>query len=233
MLILIISILGIIIGIIGIYFICEVPQESPKSFSEESMMLLEKSVELPDPITESVQDSLLEPIPEPIPNNGLHRSWRNGFLYITDYKNGRKNGNEQKYKDFNLVMSCNYIHNKLHGPCTHYSKNERIECNYFHGALDGLYEKYNNDSVKIFEEHYLNGLLHGTQLGWENGQLKHSTKYIDGIKHGPYMASYYDMKEEGQYKNGKQHGTWITTLPNGKIIRERYKNGVKNKFYYF
>ena len=66
---------------------------------------------------------------------------------------------------------------------------------------------YHRSGQKQFENHYKNGVRHGTQLWWyENGQLKSTQSYENGLLHGISKSWWEDGRIMGlnTYVNGIQ-----------------------------
>lgn len=88
--------------------------------------------------------------------------------------------------------------------------------------------KYDNGQLKVSEE-YIDGLANGTQISYyKNGQTKEELKYENGKPVGEYL-SYYENGNifcQGNYLEGKKEGVWkVYNEDNKLILTQTYKNG--------
>jgi len=133
--------------------------------------------------------------------DGLQYKWDiNGILIeIENFNNGEKNG-LQKYGDIErgkLSREENYSNGKKDGVQRNW--NDRgdlvVEENYklgeLHGAQFEIREDWGNDAqgynylIKTHtESNYWNGLLHGEQRYWEDGQCIWAKNYLEGVLNG-------------------------------------------------
>jgi antitoxin component YwqK of YwqJK toxin-antitoxin module len=63
-----------------------------------------------------------------------------------------------------------------------------------------------------------------------NGQVKESTYFVGGERHGQTLRYYRDgtLRAEGEHENGKMVGHWLWQLPDGSRDDERsgtYEDG--------
>ena len=116
-------------------------------------------------------------------------------------------GFAQESVDYNSLTEQNGIYSKINSntPFTGllYSLYDNGKL-FLEGEMaDGKWNwsiSYYRSGQKQFEDHYENGVQHGTQLWWyENGQLKSSQSYEDGILDGPFIAWWPDGKIMSEY----------------------------------
>ena len=123
------------------------------------------------------------------------------FKFKGTYKKGKQVGKwiRNKYdKDSNLIKSQEYLDGKLHGNVEFYKKHSALleKGTYKNGKKEGLWVTY-------FDE---------------VNAVKSKVNFQNGIKYG--KAKYYKLKRntsyllrEGNYKNNREDGSWITYDP--------------------
>ena len=102
---------------------------------------------------------------------------------------------------------------------------------YKYGKVNGLYERYNEDGIKITEGTRKDTYKEGIWKIFEGkkGRLISEINYENNKPNG--SAKFYDsksksLKEEGQYLNGKQDGKWKSYDPSGELTKEvEYEKG--------
>ena len=104
---------------------------------------------------------------------GIHKYWyESGIVQLVKgYKDGKQHGiHESYYLDGAISETINYVDDKRIGRCINYLPNGNV--------------------VKI--SHFKNGLLHGKYTKWTT-QLKHECYYVDGMLHGEYIIYEQDQ----------------------------------------
>ncbi len=110
--------------------------------------------------------------------------------------------------------------------------------NFDQGRRDGTAVAFHPNGNKQIEAEYKDNQLNGSFRQYDaTGALKTTMVYKDSVRVGPFVEyygregqpSFFDprvKKVEGQYQDGKEHGTWVTNYNNGQtaIIRN-YENG--------
>ena len=104
---------------------------------------------------------------------------------------------------------------------------------YKYGKVNGLYQRYNQDGIKITEGTRKDTYKEGIWKIYEGkkGRLISEINYKNNKQNG--SAKFYDSKskrvsQEGQYLNGKQDGQWKTYDASGELIKEvEYGKGRK------
>jgi len=108
-----------------------------------------------------------------------------------------------------------------------YYKNGTLnsKTNYKYGAINGLYEKFNEEGIKIKEGNRKDTYKEGVWKIYEGkkGRLRSEITYKNDNQNG--LAKFYNtnansIAKEGQYLNGKQHGTWKHYDMAGELIKE-------------
>lgn len=125
---------------------------------------------------------------------------------------------------------------------------------YINQVKDSTWTFYNEDGVKISEEHYVLGKPYGNwRVYYHNGQVMEERYFEDGLENGPYKqyfhsglvkqeATYVDgafegnaafyhengmLRMEGKYYHDAKEGKWKTYDEKGDLVDERiYRKGV-------
>jgi len=145
-----------------------------------------------------------------------------------NYKNREREGlSERFYDNGQLDDKKNYKNGKKEGLTENYHKNGQLSFKgkYKNDEKDGLFEGYYDNGQLHYKDNYINGKLTGPhERYFKNGQLKSRGNYknngkFEGIwerydEKGKDVSNdsyrYYDdsgqLKESGQYINGKHNG---------------------------
>ncbi len=112
------------------------------------------------------------------------------------YKDGLKSGNwKYYYPDGNLEQTGFYLKGKENGVWKWYYQNGNI----------------------MREESYLSGLTEGVYTEYDiNGNIIISGSYKFGMRTGKWIENVGDRITEGEYRNDKKEGLWISKFTNGK-----------------
>lgn len=102
-----------------------------------------------------------------------------------------------------------------------------------HFGKEGLYERFNENGVKVEEAVYKNDTLDGYRiLYYENGDTQVVENYIEGRFEGDFKAYYESggIEMEGQYVYNEMDGSWKRYYKNGQLMedvtfRENAENG--------
>jgi antitoxin component YwqK of YwqJK toxin-antitoxin module/Flp pilus assembly protein TadD len=172
----------------------------------------------------------------------------------TNYKNGKIHG---KYISFfsngKIKLEGEYQEDNAIGTWKYYYSNGNIDYtgSYVNGIASGEWKYFDTRGV-LLETRLLNseGDFHGDNLIYVDGKLYIKSTYKNGmlIKVAYYSAdgtelgkgenkdgnfkikSYYttgQLRSEGEYKKGKQHGEWKYYFRNGKLQSEfKYADGL-------
>lgn len=160
--------------------------------------------------------------------------WPDGTLKATGkYINDSKDG-EWKYffEDGTLEQVGKYMFDQLDGVWRWYFKDGelRLEQNFFEGLADGDVVEYNDSNEVIVQGQYLDGLKTGIWKYSSHGVLE-TGEYVQGEREGRWTITWLDsgqLREEGDYSNGKKEGLHVTYYNNGQIARRgQYSNGLK------
>lgn len=152
--------------------------------------------------------------------------------YITETKNGMKNGNSTRYdEEGNILWTGTFKNNKLHGEYRGYTSKGILieEGRYVNGLQEGELKIYDSDG-KISEERlYKNGVLNGKlRKYYDDGNIDQEETYKNGLLDGEYKDYYGNgnIFVSAHYKNGKLDGTYKHLSYSGVLLKkEEYKDG--------
>ena len=152
--------------------------------------------------------------------------------YITETKNGMKNGNSTRYdEEGNILWTGTFKNNKLHGEYRGYTSQGILveEGKYVNGLQEGELKIYDSDG-KISEERlYKNGVLNGKlRKYYDDGDIDQEETYKNGLLDGEYKDYYGNgnIFVSAHYKNGKLDGTYKHLSYSGVLLKkEEYKDG--------
>lgn len=139
--------------------------------------------------------------------------------FIYRFKDGKKTGKSISYhENVNLISSItNYNNGQIDGEFTNFHASPHVIAShgyYFNGMnKKGLWEHfYPNGRLQASELYNDDGKLTGKRTGfYENGQLKDSVTYVNGLQEGLYTAYYNNgnLRESGRYEEGFKTGKWL------------------------
>lgn len=197
------------------------------------------------------------------PLEGEHRLI-NGFQssYIqAQFKGGLYHGDYKFYKNNKLVTEGVYIEGVGNGLFKDYygdGETVKTERKLKNGKVDGIVKNYDQQGRVEYEKEYKEGVEHGIERRYRDGELAIDCNYADGKKHGKQVEnlisnrgdyvkkSEYDMgvqvgeyseelEEEGvttvkgNYEKGKKDGKWVHKRRDDTLEKEiEYKDGVQD-----
>jgi len=164
----------------------------------------------------------------------------NKILQTVTFKNGIQNGLGTIYVESGKVEGM-VINGVNQGVWSVYKPNGIKVSEHFlvDGLKNGICKKYDvNDGHLVSEEMYVNDKLEGeTRMYHPNGRPILVTMFQNGVANGPgtgYTKTGFKICE-GNWKNGKMNGVWISWDPitGEKTTEITYKNGnlVRTKKY--
>ncbi|NPA67379.1 MAG: toxin-antitoxin system YwqK family antitoxin, partial [Chlorobi bacterium] len=96
---------------------------------------------------------------------------------------------------------------------------------------------YYKDGIKVKEENYKTGKLHGNQIiFYDNGQIFDKKTYEDGVQNGIWVKYYRNGNVflKAKVVNDKMEGPMLRYYKNGKIeVKGQYKNDLKDGVWTF
>jgi antitoxin component YwqK of YwqJK toxin-antitoxin module len=157
-------------------------------------------------------------------DNNLHIN--DSFTQGVKYDKGQLMYRFRTVEDEYIKIYINGMYHELHRR-RNYWGDLMYEKYYINELLDGKQIYYNDD---LFHnriqriDNYANGKRHGIQYMWyETNQLAHKRNYINDRLHGVQLSWYMngDKLGESDYIDGKRHGKWIEWDRQGRIIFEK------------
>lgn len=194
--------------------------------------------------------------------NGIYTEYRCGEIYSdTIYENGLKNGvKKYYYKNNDIIQMDMYKDDMLNGMSIIYNvENGKkvLETNYKNNIKDGICIEYiydengnliNQNGIEYKDDKIYNG-IENIYYGCNKKQVKSRVNYVNGMKEGLYKEVGEDgkIKYEKYYEKDVLNGicksydingniileeNYINGLLNGKVIKNIYKENIKNIFIY-
>ncbi len=199
---------------------------------------------------------------------GLWKSYySNGVIEQQDnYSlNGKQNGESKYYNKYGDLLYTYTFKNELLTEITCYNKEKKeigkfpekrgiVEFKLFsadgkvtllgklkNGLKEGLWKKYDENGILIYEENYEKGEYEGNVKNYyKNGNISTYCEYKEDDKNGLYQSFYRDgtLKQEGYYGKDNMEGYWYTYYNNGNISEKKNylndkQNGFQEEFNYF
>ncbi|MCE2773562.1 MAG: tetratricopeptide repeat protein [Bacteroidetes bacterium] len=161
---------------------------------------------------------------------GLRKEYyaMSGNLYFeSQYERGVKHGNSKGYYDNgNLRWDENYDYGDQEGMQKYYHDNGMIarELPYEEDDINGEARYYNLAGKLAYIRYYRDGYL--TDIAPVDAEGKAGAKISLEQEDVTIRIVLPDSSKfvEGAFKNGRQHGKWITYYPDGKIYKEENYN---------
>lgn len=161
--------------------------------------------------------------------------WKSGKkVMITNYKNGKKNGNYTRFQDGSIYESGNYTNDLKTGVWVSYDyNNNKVYTRYNQlGKKSGEYKKVYPNGKTAEKGKYVNDKKEGVWNSYyDNGALRSSQSYYSNLREGAHLFySYKDgepyyKKTSGYYQRGKKSGKWYTYTKTGAIQKiVKYEN---------
>jgi antitoxin component YwqK of YwqJK toxin-antitoxin module len=104
----------------------------------------------------------------------------------------------------------------------HPGGNKFCECIYVNGVIHGQFKHYENGKLRATCD-YKNGIKNGVHMIYDNNNNMVSfTTYKHNMKDGLYQKSYSNgiIEYVGEYKNDLRYGQWVRFYENGTICGE-------------
>ena len=104
----------------------------------------------------------------------------------------------------------------------HPGGNKFCECIYVNGVIHGQFKHYENGKLRATCD-YKNGIKNGVHMIYDNNMNMVSfTTYKHNMKNGMYQKSYSNgiIEYVGEYKNDLRYGQWVRFYENGTICGE-------------
>ena len=163
---------------------------------------------------------------------------------LRNYDKGELNGRYMEYyPDGSVKISRNFVKGKPDGKFLEYGTNGKIESevNYKNGLQDGPEIRYDSEGNIRSQSNYAGGKASGKEVRNISSNAGDYVQTANYNKEGKYDGAYSEIftngnvKEKGQYVNGKKDGTWEYGKKNGQKTRtDVYANDekIKETLYY-
>ncbi len=166
------------------------------------------------------------------PFTGRMKEINEEYMEIYSYKDGELHGLDVIYYNNHVKEIGHWKNGKQNGLFQMFTETGILVDNalFKNGERDGLTEQFYSDNGKLrISVNYKNGVLHGEyKQFYENGNIYAETYYNEGVINGNFKDYYENgvLRFAGEYKNGLQDGTWKYYTEN-KILKSiiEYQNG--------
>ena len=166
--------------------------------------------------------------------------YQNGRLVqsgVMDTDGTRRGEWVELYPDSTLRAKGLFINGKRSGEWKFYYPGEVLEQigNYKEGKLDGTWTWYYPNGKIQKQEDFFDGVSEGKYVEFdEAGKTIVTGSYFEGMKTGRWHEQSGDVLSEGEYRNDRQVGEWISYYANGKVaFKGSFKGGYPDGEQYF
>ena len=147
---------------------------------------------------------------------------------------GRKQGYWEETGRLGETGKGLYVDDLRQGLWKAYNSNGTLwwENHYLNGELHGIHKRYrlDSDGAILYEATYLNGKVHGTRKKYyDDGTLESETLYQNDLRQGPFKDYHTNgnTHHEGQYVDDLKQGIWKTYWTNKQLhIESPYLDGM-------
>ena len=151
---------------------------------------------------------------------------------------GKRRGEYKEfYPDSTLRAEGLFIDGLRSGEWKFYYHNGQLQevGTYKEGDPDGVWIWYHDNGQKQIEEQFYKGLHNGPYKEYDaKGNLIVSGTYFDDMKNGKWMEQIGDMRSQGEYRNDKQVGEWVSYYDNDKMaFRGSFNAGYPDGEHFF
>ena len=156
---------------------------------------------------------------------------------IVDTDGKRRGEYKEFYPDSTLRVEGLFIDGLRSGEWKFYYHNGQLQevGSYKEGEPDGVWIWYHDNGQKEIEEQFYKGFHNGPYKEYDaKGNLIVSGTYFDGMKNGKWMEQIGDMRTQGEYRNDKQIGEWVSYYDNDKMaFRGSFNAGYPDGEHFF
>ena len=151
------------------------------------------------------------------------QTYKNGVLVgegIVDTDGKRRGEYKEFYPDSTLRAEGLFIGGERSGDWKFYYHNGQLQeiGSYKEGQPDGAWTWYYDNGQKQIEEQFYKGQPNGPYKEYDaKGNMIVNGTYFDGMKNGKWTEQIGDMRSEGEYRNDKQVGEWVSYYDNDKM----------------
>ena len=166
--------------------------------------------------------------------------YQNGRLVqsgVMDTDGTRRGEWVELYPDSTLCAKGLFINGKRSGEWKFYYPGEVLEQigTYKNGKYDGDWTWYYPNGKIQKQEEFINGEPEGRYIEYDEvGNVIVTGSYFEGLKAGKWREVSGDVVFEGEYRNDRQVGEWISYYTNGKLaFKGTFKGGYPDGEHYF
>ena len=151
------------------------------------------------------------------------QTYKKGVLVgegIVDTDGKRRGEYKEFYPDSTLRAEGLFVGGFRSGEWKFYYHNGKLQeiGSYIEGQPDGAWTWYYDNGQKQIEEQFYKGQPNGPYKEYDaKGNMIVSGTYFDGMKNGKWTEQIGDMRSEGEYRNDKQVGEWVSYYDNDKM----------------
>lgn len=139
---------------------------------------------------------------------------------IVDTDGKRRGLYKEFYPDSTLRAEGVFVEGQRSGEWKFYYHNGQVQevgC-YNEGQPDGIWTWYYENGQKQIEEQFFKGTPNGPYKEYDSrGNTIVTGTYFDGMKNGKWTEEIGDMRTQGEYRNDKQVGEWVSYYDNNKM----------------
>ena len=156
---------------------------------------------------------------------------------IVDTDGKRRGGYKEFYSDSTLRAEGLFIDGLRSGVWKFYYHNGQLQeegC-YKEGQPDGIWIWYYDNGQKQIEEQFFKGIPNGFYKEYDSrGNTIVTGTYFEGMKNGKWTEQIGDMRTQGEYRNDKQIGEWVSYYNNDKMaFRGTFNAGYPDGEHFF
>lgn len=166
--------------------------------------------------------------------------YQNGRLVqsgVMDTDGTRRGEWVELYPDSTLRSKGLFINGKRSGEWKFYYPGEVLEQvgQYKDGQLDGTWTWYFLSGKIQKQEEFFEGQPDGNYVEYdESGNCIIKGSYFEGMKSGKWIEQCGDERFEGEYRNDRQVGEWVSYYSNGKLaFKGSFKSGYPDGEHYY
>lgn len=158
---------------------------------------------------------------------------------IVDTDGKRWGEYKEFYPDSTLRANGLFVDGKRSGEWKFYYQNGKIQeiGSYKNGQPDGSWIWYYDNGQKQIEEQFFKGKENGVYKEYDNkGNTIVTGTYFDGMKNGKWVEQIGDMRTQGEYRNDKKVGEWVSYYDNENMaFKGKFNVGYPDgeHFYYY
>ena len=156
---------------------------------------------------------------------------------IVDTDGKRRGRYKEFYPDSTLRAEGLFVEGERSGEWRFYYQTGELQevGSYNEGQPDGIWTWYYANGQKQVEEQFYKGQLNGSYKEYDSrGNTIVTGTYFDGMKNGKWTEQIGDMRTQGEYRNDKQVGEWVSYYDNDKMaFRGTFNAGYPDGEHFF